>query len=125
MITIGDYISIACALERADLLQSDAANSLVSMQNVLSSTRASDGKILALRNEIEQVRDKIALQRSQPLQNAVAAVQSLQRHVERYYGSVNSFLADNSVKVSPFFASLSLEAGYEIAAANIGSSCIS
>ena len=43
----------------------------------------------------------------------------LQQHIERYAGSVNSYLASNSIKVKKTFADASNEIGYSIDASHI------
>jgi len=44
----------------------------------------------------------------------------LQRHIAKYAGSVNAYLASNSIKVTQTFADASDEIGYEIDASHIG-----
>lgn len=122
-ISAADYIRLTCLLETADVTQVDADNSLIEMQNTLTNTRGVDLNIARLRDEISGLRGKISEYRAVYPPTLIDAARRLQQHVIKYYGSVNDFLSSNNVKISPFFAAVSLQAGYKIDTANVGDSC--
>lgn len=123
MITALQYASIACTLDKINIYQSDASAELVAMQNNLSGTLGDAQRKNTLRLEIEQVRKAIAEERQRPLTQVVEAIRRLNLHVESHYGPLNSFLSANNITVSPYFASVSLAAGFTISQSNIGESC--
>ena len=124
MISTTDYSNIICLLEVADARQLDANAELTKMQINLSATNSSGAKTTALADEIGQSGSNITSQRQAPLDSVVAAVKALHAHVTKYYGAVDLFLSNNSIRVSPYIANVSAIAGYTIASANIGSTCI-
>jgi hypothetical protein len=124
MISSAVYVNLICSLEKADQLQGDADDQLVEMENVLSTTLTTPDRIENMRNEIENERKTISQFKNGFAFSVINAVKSLQDHVKKHYGSVNSFLADNNIRVSPYFASLSSQAGHPISGSNIGSSCL-
>jgi hypothetical protein len=111
MISSAVYVNLICSLEKADQLQGDADDQLVEMENVLSTTLTTPDRIENMRNEIENERKTISQFKNGFAFSVINAVKSLQDHVKKHYGSVNSFLADNNIRVSPYFASLSSQAG--------------
>lgn len=124
MISSIEYSNIICLLEVADARQLDADAELTKMQINLSATNSSGIKATTLGDEIGQTRSNISSQRQNPLDSVVSAVKALQAHVTKYYGTVDSFLSNHSIQVSPYIANISSIAGYTIASPNIGLTCV-
>ena len=124
MITSAQYSSIICALELADSCQNSAKNELISMKSNLANTRTTVQKKTALTSEIDHLNQYLSYELSTPLPQLIETVRRLQLHVSTYAVSVDSFLSNNSLQVSPYFASLSELAGYPIAEENVGNSCL-
>jgi len=123
MITPLDYVKITCLIDRADILQLDADIRLVKMQGNIAITRGNPRELAILSTEIQTLRNKISEYRSVPNPRLVEAVRKLQIHVLKYNASVNSFLSNNNIKVSPFVANISSLAGHNIIQGNIGVPC--
>jgi len=69
--------------------------------------------------EINNIYNNMYLNKITNPKDLLNLVYSMQQHITRYYGDVNSFLEDNSIKVYQIFADLSYDVGYEIDASNI------
>ena len=100
----GDNISVALTQMRADLI-----NSEITSENI-------DKKWL-----FEGIDDtyKSADQKHNNSHDIMLFVADLQAHITNEYGSVNSYLSDNSIQVPQSFADISETAGFTIEAVNI------
>lgn len=123
MISATLYTNIACMIELLDTRYTDMDTELDSMIDILADTDASATRIIKLEQQINKTLGAIADNQTSTPQYVLDAVKALQQHVTRLYGSVNSFLTANGIKVPQHFADVSAEAGYTILAANIIPSC--
>lgn len=123
MITAADYKNIVCFMMESETMLSKAYSALLNVQQTLSDTDVSDTKRAFLQQPLTDAMAKLAAQITDPLPELLAAVSALQRHVQTNYGSVNGFLAANSLTVPEAFADISAAAGYTINSIYIAESC--
>jgi hypothetical protein len=119
MISPEDYQTIADCFDDAYESMESAIDELTEMRATLNEMVASsESRRAQLLQAINQCGTSL-MQQQVAKNELLSAVSSLQQHVTKNVGSVNSFLSDNAILVGASFASLSATAGYTIDNTNI------
>jgi hypothetical protein len=123
MIDIKTYINITCYLEQSYNNHVNIYNSLSELTPILDNTIGTQIKKISMTDAINSATNTIGHNVSTNDNLLLSAVKALQVHVTKYYGSVNSFLHNNNVKVNSYFANISSLVGYPINTSNIKETC--
>ena len=110
------YKSVVDLISKSQDRGENISSGILQMRNDLSNSEIDDENIdkLWLYNEIDRTYTEINNQHTNYSRETLNFVQKLQEYIFNKYGSINSFLRDNSLTVLPTFASISSLVGYII-----------